>query len=98
MASQRVSSYITTRAFWRGVASGLTSPAGRRGFMAGLRVSVYAVVVGAFALLRWVQHARRDAGRPPLTSLAELGVSMIGAMTAVLLMLVAERVFRRGNR
>jgi hypothetical protein len=95
MELRRVLPHVTTRAFWRGMVVGMLSPAGRRGFRGGYRRSVIPGAVGGYSLIQWTRHARLRDGLPPLTSLAELEVSVIGALGATGVVVACTWLWRR---
>lgn len=86
--------YARSRSFWRGVGTGLRSPAGRAGFQRAFRSASIAGAVGAAAAMRWMQRVRLETHRP-LGMGEGLGVAMAGAACAVVLVRLAELVWRR---
>lgn len=80
MNGRRDSRLIASPSFWRGVANGMRSPAGRSGFQTAYRRAVWPAAIGSFALDQWVRHVRLVAGEPRLSPSAELSVCMLGAV------------------
>ncbi|HEY8310283.1 MAG TPA: hypothetical protein VIG47_06990 [Gemmatimonadaceae bacterium] len=89
---------VATKSFWQGVSHGMRSPAGRRGFKTGYRNAVWPGAVGALLLVEWVKHARAVAGQAPLSSIAELGVCMIGSAAMVIVVTIVTRVWQRWHQ
>ena len=106
MNIRRTARYATKPAFWRAFGSGFRSswnaPKNRARYNASFRMAVYPAIIGSAVVLQWTKRTRVTAGRPPLTTAQELGVSAIGAFGAVALIylfLWARRrwiVFRPG--
>jgi hypothetical protein len=66
MDFRRASRDSASRSFWRDVAGGLTSPKRRAGFERGYRDAVLPGAIGGFMVLKWMNHSRAIANRPPL--------------------------------
>jgi hypothetical protein len=100
MRVRRVLREGASKPFWRGVVTGMRSPAGQRGFQTAYRRSVVPAAIGSFALLAWVRHARAVTNQPPLSSAGELEVCMVGAAAATAIMLLGAwlwQVWRRAR-
>jgi hypothetical protein len=99
MNLRRASKYAGDPAFWRGFRSGfvksLTSPKNRARMQNSFRLSFYSAVAGSIGFLQWAKHSRATTGRPPLTTLQEMGVSLAGAFVIVAIVFSARYVWHR---
>ena len=99
MDLRRASKYAGDPAFWRGFRSGfrksLSAPKNRARMQNSARLSFYSAMVGSIGLLQWAKHSRATAGRPPLSTLQELGVSLVGAFGIVVIVFSGRYLWNR---
>lgn len=85
---------VAKAAFWRGVAQGMRSSAGRRGFQRAFRRTTVLTAIGSFIAVRWVQRGYTPTQRQP-DSASEFRAVLVGIVTALVVAAVSAWVWRR---